>query len=57
MLALVGGLVLNARSSTGETLVCSAAVRNLDRQVDKDDLIRITRALILWFFVSCSLRL
>lgn len=32
MLALVGGLVPSAKSSTGETLVCSAAVRNLGSQ-------------------------
>lgn len=44
MLALVGGLVLSAKSSTGETLVCSAAVRNLDKQVDKDYLACIIRA-------------
>lgn len=36
MPALVGGLALSVKSSTGETLACSAVVRNLESQMDKD---------------------
>lgn len=32
MPALVEGLVLSAKSSTGETLACSAVVRTLERR-------------------------